>query len=302
MVWSKPWRSRVVLSLLLAGALCFPAVAQVQPLSDYTLKTWTRQDGLVPSPIWVIAQDGNGYLWLGTGQGLVRFDGVRFVPWDDLGLGSVPGHSILSLLSSSDGSLWIGFGGAGVARLRGRDVVMYEGPPGLSFIRRFVEDRGVIWAGGRGGLYRFNDDSWEHQGAQVGLPDGPNLGARLDHSATLWVATERGIFQRSAGNRDFKAATGEPAFFTLPTRLREALRQGIPGREPRFRSVEDRDGNVWVSTLGNGVWVQRSLSDHSDRIEHVGTSNGLASSVVGAVFEDRDGHIWRSARTRVCTS
>ena len=81
--------------------------------------------------------------------------------------------------------------------------------------------------------------------------------------------------------------------FALSTRFRKAFRRANPGREPNlFRAVEDRTGNIWVHTLGNGVWIQRSHAEHSDPIEHIGKQNGLASDVVGAVFEDRDDNIW----------
>jgi ligand-binding sensor domain-containing protein len=93
---------------LLAGA--------AQPLSDYTITSWTRRDGIAP-PIWSIAQDKAGYLWLGTGSGLVRFDGHRFVAWESLGYGPLPGSTILALRSARDGSLWIGAGDAGIGRL-----------------------------------------------------------------------------------------------------------------------------------------------------------------------------------------
>src|SRR5262245_14501310 len=84
-----------------------------QPLSDYTITSWSRRDGIA-APIWSICQDKDGYLWVGTGSGLTRFDGHRFVSWDSLGYTPLPGSTILSLLSARDGSLWIGAGEAGI--------------------------------------------------------------------------------------------------------------------------------------------------------------------------------------------
>ena len=94
-------------------------------LSDYTLTSWSRKDGLT-GPVWAIAQDADGFLWLGNDDGLVRFDGVRFVAWDRLGAAPLPHLTVRSLHVAHDKSLWIGFGAAGgIARIQGKNVRVY---------------------------------------------------------------------------------------------------------------------------------------------------------------------------------
>jgi ligand-binding sensor domain-containing protein len=69
---------------------------------------WRIQDGHLPAPRAAFAQTADGYPWVGTPAGLVRFDGVRFVPWASTKGETLPSDQILSLLGASDGSLWIG--------------------------------------------------------------------------------------------------------------------------------------------------------------------------------------------------
>src|SRR5207253_308281 len=79
-------------------------------LVDYTLTTWNQKDGLPTSTVWAIAQDREGYLWVGTDAGPVRFDGARFVPWEAIGRTPLPKAPVRALMSAADGSMWFGFG------------------------------------------------------------------------------------------------------------------------------------------------------------------------------------------------
>src|SRR5215475_8008877 len=109
-----------ILCFLLVALVC-PEVAGLDParkISQYGHSMWRIQDGYLPAPPEAIAQTGDGYLWIGTDAGLVRFDGVRFVPWRSPRSESLPSDQILYLLAASDGSLWIGTA-KGLARWKG---------------------------------------------------------------------------------------------------------------------------------------------------------------------------------------
>lgn len=77
-------------------------------MSQYAHTTWRVRDGFFKGAVWAIAQTPDGYIWLGTEFGLLRFDGVRAVPWQPPGNQSLPSTDILSLLVARDGTLWIG--------------------------------------------------------------------------------------------------------------------------------------------------------------------------------------------------
>ena len=105
-----------------APAKARPAPAIAVPtggLNDFTVTTWDETDGLSAGVITAIAQDLDGYLYIGTDVGLVRFDGVRFQPMGGaIGKTRPPFESVTALLSARGGSLWIGVGGGyGIVRL-----------------------------------------------------------------------------------------------------------------------------------------------------------------------------------------
>lgn len=77
-------------------------------VSQYAHTAWRIRDGFTGGSITAIAQTADGYLWLGTEFGLLRFDGVRAVPWQPAGGEQLPANFIFSLLVARDGTLWIG--------------------------------------------------------------------------------------------------------------------------------------------------------------------------------------------------
>src|SRR3974377_534630 len=102
---------RQAILILLLVVLFSPRVAGLDPsrkISQYGHSMWRIQDGYLPAPPEALAQTADGYLWVGTAAGLVRFDGVRFVPWASPKGEKLPSDQIHSLLGTSDGSLWIG--------------------------------------------------------------------------------------------------------------------------------------------------------------------------------------------------
>src|SRR5215467_4750045 len=118
---------QTILSFLLVAVVC-PRVAGLDPsrkISQYGHNMWRIQDGYLPAPPEAIAQTRDGYLWIGTDAGLLRFDGVRFVPWASPRGEKLPRDQILYLLGASDESLWIGTA-KGVARWKGETLTTYK--------------------------------------------------------------------------------------------------------------------------------------------------------------------------------
>jgi hypothetical protein len=112
-------------------------------ISQYGHNLWRIQDGYLPGPPEGIAQTTDGYLWIGTDAGLLRFDGVRFVPWASPNGEQLPDYQIFSLLGASDGGLWIGTA-KGLARWKAAKLTLYKDLPNR--INAIAEDRqGNIW-------------------------------------------------------------------------------------------------------------------------------------------------------------
>src|ERR1700760_4680503 len=98
----------ILVGVLLACCACASALDPSLDISQYAHTAWRVRDGFTKGYITSIAQTPDGYLWLGSEFGLLRFDGVRAVPWRPPGNQHLPSGTIFSLLVARDGTLWIG--------------------------------------------------------------------------------------------------------------------------------------------------------------------------------------------------
>ena len=104
----------VLLAVAFAAGVARPQLAIADDargalLSGYTMTSWTLADGIPIGPVSAMVQDAEGFLWLGTTNGVLRFDGARFTPWDALYPTPLPHRDVLALALSHDGTFWIGF-------------------------------------------------------------------------------------------------------------------------------------------------------------------------------------------------
>lgn len=309
----------VVGVIVAAGRLTGAPASDGAP-TDYTITSWTENDGLPANSIWSLAQDGDGYLWIGTRAGLVRFDGVRFVIWEHDSDATHTETDITAIYPAHDGSLWIGYGGSGgVSRLKNGSVDVHRPTGGIrqGYVHSIVEDReGVIWAGARGGLSRFQDKRWERIGPQYGLTDEYVLGVYEDQRHNLWIGTAGGVFVRKAGTHAFTRVArrtpveeiqgfSEDAFGGLwafdrrgpigtPITAPEATIRPTPRRHASSRIMHDSRGNLWLAQRGSGLLhVPRGSSGIDGRnVRRFTSEQGLAGNDVVAVLEDREGNIW----------
>ena len=196
---------QTILVFLLVALFC-PRVAGLDPsrkISQYGHNTWRIQDGYVPGPPEAIAQTADGYLWIGTNAGLVRFDGARFVPWASPKGEKLPSDQILSLLGASDGSLWIGTT-KGLARWKDGILTTYKNLP--NSIWGIVQDHdGDIWVArwdsgdGRGPLCRIRDSDIRCFGRNDGIPLPTATELALDSSGNFWISGNEGLCKWKLG-------------------------------------------------------------------------------------------------------
>src|SRR3984957_15293908 len=169
-----------------------------KPLTEYTHTVWTHKDGIPSAFIYSIAQTQDGYLWLATTDGLVRFDGVRFVHWRPK-----TGHTALlgvvrSLCASQDGSLWIGTAVGLVGHLRGDDLTTFSV---VAQPEAILEDRdGTLWVATENRVLRFRAATQEQIGAGITLP-GPFLSGLFQHrSGSIWFSTGHSVVRLDPGD------------------------------------------------------------------------------------------------------
>lgn len=305
--------------LLLASLLAGPgpreslALDPRQSVTQYAHDAWQARSVLPQERIEAILQTRDGYLWLGTKSGLVRFDGVRPTVFDRGNTPALHENRVVSLFEDPRGGLWVGTDGGGLARLEGGSFRAFTTDEGLSqnYVRAVVETPGGdIWVGtGGGGLNRFRDGRFER------LPGIPgNVRALLvDRRGTLWIGTAgAGLIALDPVRRSLRAfgrGDGLPDDHVMAiagdregdvwigtraglTRVREGrLETWGTGRGLSHEAVrcllEDRDGNLWIGTLGGGL--NRMTDGH---LTAFGTAEGLSDDQVFSLHEDREGSLW----------
>jgi ligand-binding sensor domain-containing protein len=114
-------------------------------VSQYAHTAWRISDGFAKGRINAIAQTADGYLWLGTNNGLMRFDGVKATPWEPPSNHALPSEMITALLAARDGTLWIATDRGVVSWRKGR-LSQFTRPDGPYRAGRLLEDRdGTVW-------------------------------------------------------------------------------------------------------------------------------------------------------------
>ncbi|MEO8131084.1 MAG: triple tyrosine motif-containing protein, partial [Bryobacteraceae bacterium] len=186
------WISSIrIFCFFLALAGVFAARASDRP--DFHHTAWTSENGL--GSVFDLQQSSDGYLWLTTSRGVMRFDGVRFQSVADATYGAVDGNEIDSVLVPPSGGLWLTTTSAGL--LFWKDGKLSTFPDRRCTptrkMGRLIEDRdGSLWIQGAAGLFHLRGSTCEQVGTKEGYPGGFAAGIFLDSDGTLWVKTRSG--------------------------------------------------------------------------------------------------------------
>ena len=239
-------------------------------LTQYSRMVWTQEHGLPQDTVRTIAQTNDGYLWLGTDEGLARFDGYEFVVFDKAN-GDLPANSITALATSADGALWIGTPN-GLVRYRDRRFRAYttkQGLPDDSITGLYEDHEGSIWITAGTTLASLRDDQVRAYVPGGGLPASSARSIYEDPQRQLWVSGFNAVMKMSAGK-------------FVPVLEARALNGDII-----TTMVEDRHGNFWFG--GSTGIIERYPTG---RLRRYDATDGLPDSFVRALLEDRDGNIW----------
>ncbi|MET0657700.1 MAG: two-component regulator propeller domain-containing protein, partial [Steroidobacteraceae bacterium] len=290
-------------------------------LAQYGHKSWRSYDGYFNGEPSAIAQTSDGYIWVGTPSGLLRFDGVRFVPWNVISGIKLPSETVTALLGARDGSLWIGTQ-EGLVHSIGNSIVAV--PPETSPVIGLYEDpSGAIWftqaplPPATGTLCQVVGRSSRCYGRPDGAPptDGTSITGSLDGS--VFVGTSVGVLRWKAGSLDEIGPSGIDQYLggvlavlaTPDGGLWAGLPRGAPknslqqfagekwkpNSNAQFNSsmqsitalhLED-GGALWLGTANDGIY-----RIHGDTLDQFRNEDGLSGKMVKRFMKDREGMVW----------
>ncbi len=293
-------------------------------ISQYAHSAWRLQDGAFSGDPTAITQTADGYVWIGTPLGLLRFDGIRFVQWASPDGEQLPSQRILALLSDRDGSLWIGTT-AGLSHWHDGHLTNYLQQRGSA--QTIIQTRsGTIWLvflGRRpsGQLCEVSGAELRCYGAAEGVPASDLYNTLAEDSdgnlwlggrATLlrWTRSSHNVTQLE-GLRGNVAGLGQVTTIVPETSsslwmgisamghglgLEHVTAAGVKTYEAEGFNGErlevldmflDRRHALWIGTNGQGLY---RIYDGS--VEHFGSDDGLSGNFVRRLFEDREGDLW----------
>ena len=284
---------------------------------EFLVRNWQTEDGLADNTVTAIQQTTDGYLWLGTFNGLVRFDGVQLKTYDAANTPALRSSQILSLLVDPAGVLWIGTEGGGLVRLAGGrfQSVSLTGYGAFESISALFGDRnGALWflvtGKGVGRLQKGNVQTFTEADLEASklpaLSDDPAVQAwlsarndRLTFRAGSWfwrpaqvpsIGSEVIALQRSRNGSVWLAF--HRRLVRLPDPVAAIAGASYPWVQESSSAIvttvaEDRDGRLWVGT-GNGLYRSTKLGEYTQ----VKREGPLFQNLISTIFEDREGLIW----------
>lgn len=313
-----------LLVAIIASATACPANAldPSRQLTQYGYRTWRVGDAGLDSAPLSVAQTPDGYIWVGTGDGLYRFDGIKFERFHLPGGVDRDLNQIAGLFGARDGSLYIGSAGGLGVYAHGRFRFISRS---MVNAREFKEARdGTVWIGfsgsrTAGSFCSVKSGVLRCVGEKEGVRCPSNYGLDIGPDGAVWVGGEQGICEWSpTANRFFPMPATPGSSSLIRVRAMAVGRDGgvwagstdvssnkglarltsegfksyrkgtFDGSKLQITKLAvDREGGLWAGAQDGGI-----LRLFQDRVDRMGKADGLAAGSVTAIMQDQEGSMW----------
>ena len=252
----------LIVMACIAAALPLAALDPAEPLTSYQRHTWQTENGLPQNTVHAILQTHDGYLWLATEGGLVRFDGVKFTIFDSQNTRALHSNNIRALFEDDQHALWIGTAD-GIAVRRVDGTIAFSKEQGLpsNSVWSIYQSAGHLFVATASGLAEYRNGRFEASGAKQVPETAAGVSLKDSHGA-LWIANH-GVTRTANGETESLLASDALASDTI------------------LSMFEDREGNMWFGTESSGVTVLRDqkIKTYTDDFAR-------------CVYQDRQGAMW----------
>lgn len=269
------FRHEIIALILLAVFLFLPsnslALDPRREIDQYSLSTWSIENGLPQSSVLSVLQSKDGYIWAGTYEGLARFDGIKFDIFDKTNTPEIKTNGVNTIFLDRKEILWIGTSDGLISYSKGY-FRRYSTEDGLfnNYISAIFEDqKGILWVGTTGGLNWLDQERFQGFKSEDGLSHNYISSIVDDMNGNLWIGTNGGGLNR----------------FIDGQFIQYTEKGGFPGREV-WSLCRKRDGGIWAAT-SNGLVLMRN-----DRMKIFSKKDGLSNNDIRALFEDSHGVLW----------
>ncbi|MFA6456393.1 MAG: two-component regulator propeller domain-containing protein, partial [Bacteroidota bacterium] len=262
---------RSIMFLLLLPLLLVPA--QTNDYGKFVSTRWGMEEGLPQSSVNDILQSQDGFIWLATFGGLVRFDGVQFTVFDRSNTTGMRSDRMLNIMEDHTGALWC-VTEDGVLRMKGNVFSAFLTSDGIvQYSPTMMQEdrRGVLWATANGTPYRFEDEKFR----TVMVNQDPTLARRaIADPSGVWLAHRKEVLR----------TLGDSIILILD------LQKKMTSNIVDFVEYPAGSGTYWLATTGDGI-----LRVSNGETTILDEKNGLPSHFIMSFFIDRSGTLWVTA-------
>lgn len=312
--------SRRLVSLAIFGWIAVCAFMADPVRAQYQITSWTIDAGLPQNSVNCIIQTRDGYLWMTTLDGLVRYDGVRFVVFNKSNTPGIVNNRLIRVSEDGEGNLWITGESQGLMRYRDGVFTSYttaDGLPDDNVGNCVLDADGSALFVTHGGIVRWQQGRFVPDPLAVGAPE-PDMFRYRERSGAMWYRDYASLFRYKDGvlttytRKDGLSSAHIYAMCEDPegglwlgtaegvvSHLKDgrftnySLKDGLPGLGIAAIYL-DHKGNVWAGTTGGGLL---QLHHQTGKFITYTRAQGLSSDDINVIYEDHEGNIWVGTRT-----